>query len=85
MTISGDDDDVDAAAATTLTTTITIPPQTPPKKAPSMAVTMSGHVQNAVIQTGTTTIVLPVITTNRNGKQVSRVSDVGTRGSIQLT
>jgi len=69
VTISGGDDDVDAAA-TTLTTTITIPPQTPPKKAASsMAVTMSGHVQNAVIQTGTTTVVLPVITTNRNGKQ----------------
>ena len=67
VTISGDDDDEDTAA-TTLTTTITIPPQQ--KK----AATTSGLVQNAVIQTGTTTIVLPVITTSRNGKQVSRIS-----------
>ena len=65
VTISGDDDDT---AATTLTTTITIPSQQ--KKAAST----SGLVQNAVIQTGTTTIVLPVITTSRNGKQVSRIS-----------
>jgi len=70
VTISGDDDD----AVSTLTTTITIPPQqTPPKKtvASSSPITLatSGHVQNAVIQTGSTTIVLPVITTNRNGKQ----------------
>ena len=67
VTISGDDDDEDTAA-TTLTTTITIPSQQ--KKAAST----SGLVQNAVIQTGTTTIVLPVITTSRNGKQVSRIS-----------
>ena len=74
VTISGDDDD----AVSTLTTTITIPPQqTPPKKtvASSSPITLatSGHVQNAVIQTGSTTIVLPVITTNRNGKQVGRI------------
>ena len=65
VTISGNDDD----DANTLTTTITIPPKAP-KRVP-VAVTTSGHhVQNAVIQTGTTTIVLPVITTSRNGKQV---------------
>ena len=74
VTISGDDDD----AVSTLTTTITIPPQqTPPKKAvaSSSPITLAtpGHVQNAVIQTGSTTIVLPVITTNRNGKQVGRI------------